>query len=226
MYNELLFLGHIVIVSVSVLAGLAHSYAALLSVLGIQLILANIFVTKQIVLFGMTTTCSEVFIVGSMYGVSLIQAYYGTVYARRTIVYLFAMILLFVCLSYMHLLYEPIATNSVAPALQQVLGLGARFLFAGLIAYFVSERVNVLCASLLHARGVAPGARIVAIVIGQLVDTVVYTYVGLYGLMGNLASIIGFSFVIKCLVILALAPLLSIAQWLIPFNPRRVPRDV
>lgn len=215
MYNELLFLGHIIVVSGSILAGLAHSYGALLGVLGVQIILANVFVSKQIVLFGMTTTCSEVFIVGSMYGMSLIQTYYGTQRAQRAIVYMFSLILLFVLMSYLHLSYHSIGQDGVSDALQQVLSLGPRFLFAGLLAYVTSERINVLYGSYMQVSKVASFARIVGIMLGQLVDTIVYTYVALYGVLSNLESMALFSFVVKVLAIFALAPMLSIAQYYI-----------
>ena len=180
MFNELLFLGHILVVSASVLLGLAHSYGALLAVLSMQLILANFFVTKQILLFGMATTCSEVFTVSGMYGVSLVQAYFGAKRARQTIVYTFGLLLLFVVLSQLHIWYLPLEGSVVGPALVALLATTPRMMVASMLAYFISERVHVWLSRRFHARGAWSLARLCAIALGQAVDTLIFAYVGLF----------------------------------------------
>lgn len=216
MYNELVFFAHVIVVSGSVLLALRHSYGALLSVLSIQLIVANFFVTKQILLAGMLTTCSEVFIVSGMYGISLVQEYYGDNRARQTIFYTFTFLVLFVLLSRLHVWYEPITGNTVADSLSALLAPAPRLMLASLFAYVLSERVHLYVARWLSARGVAPLARIAAIGIGQLVDTVTFAFVGLYGMVPDLRSIIIVSVVVKAAVIIALAPLLTLARLLVP----------
>lgn len=216
MYNELIFVSHVVVVSASVLLALRHSYGALLSVLSIQLIVANLFVTKQIVIAGMLTTCSEVFIVSGMYGISLVQAYYGDKRARQTIFYTFAFLLLFVLLSRLHIWYEPVTGNTVAEALSALLAPAPRLMAASLSAYIISERVHLYAARWLSARGVSSLARILAIGLGQVVDTLTFALIGLYGMVPGLRSIMIVSLVVKAVVIIALAPLLTLARALVP----------
>ena len=62
--NELIFLFHILLVLSFVLGALRLGKNALLSLLALQAILANLFVVKQISLFGFAVTCSDVFAIG------------------------------------------------------------------------------------------------------------------------------------------------------------------
>lgn len=218
--NELLFFAHVIVVSVSVLVALAHSYGALLAVLGTQLVLANFFVTKQIIFFGMNTTCSEVFIVSGMYGVSLVQAYYGTKRARQTILYTFLILLLFVVLSQLHLLYAPLEGGSVGDALSILLAPAPRMMFASMVSYLLSERIHVWFSRRMHVRGIAPLLRICAIALGQTVDTVSFVFIGLYGMISQVGSVILVGLTVKLLVILALSPLLSLTQWFMPLGSK------
>ncbi len=207
MYNELLFLAHIVAVSGAVLWGLWFSYGALISTLGLQLIFANLFVTKQIMLFGIETTCSEVFIVSGMYGISLIRYYYNDARARRAIWEMFGFLLFFVCLTQFHCAYDGIDAD-MSLMIAQLCSTGLRMLLASFLAYLVSERVHLVLTRLLG--GVASAvASVGAVIGGQLVDTVVFAFAGLYGVVDDVRQIILFTLLIKGVIILLLAPLVA-----------------
>jgi len=207
MYNEMLFLLHIVVVSSAVVWGLWFSYGALLSVLGLQLIFANLFVTKQIVLFGIETTCSEVFIVSGMYGIGLIRHYYDDVRACRAIWETFCFLLLFVCLTKFHRMYTGIDAD-IALLMEQLCETAPRLLLAGFLAYLVSERVHLLLTRFCGGSA-SSVASVVAVIGGQIVDTVVFAYTGLYGLVDDVQQIVLFTLLIKGIIIMVLAPMLT-----------------
>jgi queuosine precursor transporter len=211
MYNELLFAAHIVAVSASVLWALWYSYGALLAVLSLQLILANLFVTKQIMVFGIETTCSEVFVVSGMYGISLIRSYYGDRLARNAIWTTFGFLLLFVCFVQFHCAYVGI-DMVMSGYIAQMCSATMRLLCASLLAYLVSECVHLVLTRLLGTEKESPIGQVCAITGGQLVDTVTFGYVGLYGLVDDLYSIMLFSLVVKIIIIIALAPLLTLTH--------------
>jgi len=211
MCNEALFFAHSAVVALSVVLALRSSYSALLAVLGLQLILANLFVTKQIILFGIETTCSEVFIVGGMYGIALIRAYWGDRVAQQTVWYLFGFLLLFVGCAQLQQWYVGLDAQ-VATLFSLLCDTTPRLLGASVLAYLVSERVHLYTTKFLR-RWLSPfSASIGAIGMGQLVDTVVFGVVGLYGLVESLGSVMLFSGIVKAVVLVVMTPLLTVTK--------------
>jgi uncharacterized integral membrane protein (TIGR00697 family) len=210
MSNELLFLLHSVVVMATLLGALAHSYASLLGVLSLQLILANLFVTKQVAIYGIATTTTEVFAVGGMFGVALLQMYYGAERARRSIAILFSFLLFFSVFGWFQTVYAGEWAGADAGAL---LAVAPRLFCASVVSYFISERVNV---ALVEWMGGALLLRLCAIVCGQAIDTILFTFIGLWGVVAYPWSVIAASLAIKCAAIAALSPLLACARWWIP----------
>jgi uncharacterized integral membrane protein (TIGR00697 family) len=203
MYNELVFFAHIVVVTGSVLLALRHSYGALLTVLALQMIVANLFVTKQIGLFGFHTTTSEVFVVSGMFGIGVVREYYGFEYARRCVWMIFGFFLLFTVLVQFHCAYtgfEPL----YAEALALVCTSTVRLFIASMLAYLVSERIHLALTYLMPGRYY----KMLPLVGGQIVDTGVFAVVGLWGLVDSLWSVIAFSLLVKGIIIVSLAPVL------------------
>jgi uncharacterized integral membrane protein (TIGR00697 family) len=48
-------------------------------------VIANLFVLKQTVLFGLHVTCSDVYVIGSMLSLNLLQEHYGQREGQRAI---------------------------------------------------------------------------------------------------------------------------------------------
>ena len=213
--NEWLFIAHVLAVSLSVLWGLWYSYGALLAVLGIQLVLANLFVAKQIMLFGIETTCSEVFIVGGMYGISLMRVYYNPQVCQRAIYTIFGALSLFVVLVQFNLAYGGIDLE-FSSGLATICSSSGRLLIASVCAYIISERTHLFFCSLLDKNTESMVWQIAAIIGGQLIDSIVFGCIGLYGVVNNLVSVILFSVVVKIIVVLALSPMLSVTRVYIP----------
>ena len=71
--NELIFLSQIFLISASTLAALYIGKEALISLICLQCVLANIFVLKEITLCGLTATGSDAFTVGIVLGLNLLQ---------------------------------------------------------------------------------------------------------------------------------------------------------
>ena len=216
--NELLFLAHIVAVSISVIWGLWYSHGALLAVLGVQMVLANLFVSKQIMLFGIETNCSEVFIVGGMYGISLMRTYYSPHACQRAIYTIFGALSVFVLLIQFNLAYGGVDAE-LGSQLLFLCGSSARLLIASVCAYLVSEQAHLFFCSLLDKNNDSAVWQVAAIIGGQFIDSVVFGYIGLYGVVNHLVSVILFSIVVKIIVALALSPMIALTRVLIPPKP-------
>lgn len=209
MTNELIFLAHIGVVCIAILLALRHSYAALIAVISMQLIVANLFVFKQIELAFLTSTCGEIFTVGCMYGVGLIQQRHGEAAAKRAIIYSFLIQLFFLATATMHGFYGLIKSTEMTTAFGLLFSATPRAVLASLAAYVVSERVNLLlvqCA--LRSGWTHWTVRGITTWIGQAVDTGVFALVGLYGILANLWQVVAVSITIKSVAVLLLMPLL------------------
>src|SRR5438445_4228981 len=111
--NELIFILHTLIIAAFALGALALGPSALVAFVCIQCMLANLFVVKQITLFGFTATCADAFTVGATIGLNLLQEYFGKEIAKRTIWINFFLLIFYALLSQIHLFYLPIITVTV-----------------------------------------------------------------------------------------------------------------
>lgn len=75
--NELTFFIHIAAMISFIILALRIGREALIAVIVVQVILANLFVTKQMNLFSLDITCSEVYTVGAIFSLNLLQTYFG-----------------------------------------------------------------------------------------------------------------------------------------------------
>ena len=95
MQNELLFLGHITIILGATLGAFLLDKHALRALVCLYVVLANLFVTKQMMLAGLVACGGGMYIVGSMCGLLLLQTVWGKDFARRTLYASFVLSLLF-----------------------------------------------------------------------------------------------------------------------------------
>jgi len=89
--NECIFLFHIIAILVFTLLSFRLGKMALGSWLCIQVLCANLFVMKQVVLFGFHVTCSDVFAIGSILSLNLLQEYFGPKEAKKTTITAFTL---------------------------------------------------------------------------------------------------------------------------------------
>ncbi len=208
--NEVLFLAHIFLVLGFVWGALRLGKEALTAWIALQAVFANFFVLKQTLLFNFNVTCSDVFAIGSIASLNLLQEYYGKETARKAIWISFFAMLFFAFTSQVHLLYAPSPSDTAHPAFESLLSVTPRLLFASLASFLIVQRTDVGLFSLLK-RGL-PRAPLalrsgISLCATQLLDTVLFTYLGLYGLGFALTDIIILSFLLKLLIILFTLPL-------------------
>ena len=71
--NELIFLFHLVISLIFLGLAIRLGKIALGLYIGLSGVLANLFVVKQVQLFGLNATASDVFVIGGILGLNLLQ---------------------------------------------------------------------------------------------------------------------------------------------------------
>lgn len=218
--NELVFLSHIIAILVFTLVCSRLGKTALSTWISLQAVCANLFVLKQTVLFGFHVTCSDAFAVGGILGLNLLQERYGVKAAQKTGAYCFCFMLFFVLLSQLHLLYSPAPCDTAHSAYTTLLSSSPRLFLASLTTFFLVQKIDIsLFRQLkLHKPSASFAARsFTSLIISQGLDTLLFTYLGLYGLVSNLFDMALLSFFVKVLIICIFSPMLHLSRkWIQP----------
>lgn len=213
--NEILFFTQTLLIIGFVLGALKLGEAALIAWVAIQALIANIFVLKQITLFGFDVTASDVFAIGSLLGLNFLQEYFSKEKALKATWICFFFMLFFTLVSQLHLLYTPSAFDGSQAAFLTLLSPSPRLLIASMGVFFIVQQVDVHFFAFLRKR--LPLVNFawrtaMALVLSQLLDTFLFSFAGLYGIVASIVDIILMSFVIKLVVITCLTPALRWAK--------------
>lgn len=198
--NELLFFIHIVLVLGFALFSLRLGRVALVVFAILQAILANLFVLKQTSLFGLAVTCSDVFAVGGILSLNLLQDRYGKEAAKGAVNLSLVVLLFFALMSQVHLAYTPLSMDATQSSYTMLLGLAPRLIGASIATFYLVQRFDVWFFGQLSS--IKLPIRIAAsLTLSQLLDTTLFSFLGLYGQVASLFDIIVFSFLVKTIVI-------------------------
>ena len=210
--NELLFFLHLFLVLLFSWGALRLGKEGLIVWITLQALVANLFVIKQIELFGMTVTCSDVYAIGSILGLNLLQEYFGKLWASRAIWICFFMMVFFALITEMHLFYVPSHVDTTHAAYEKILATTPRLLLASLFTFFCVQRIDLSIFGFLQ--GALPERSLafrtaISLICSQFLDTVLFSLLGLYGMVASLASVIFLSFFVKLILIVTMMPALT-----------------
>jgi uncharacterized integral membrane protein (TIGR00697 family) len=219
--NELLFFIHILIVFGFALVALKIGKEALIAWVALQAVLANLFVLKQICFFGFHVTCSDVFAIGSLLGLNLLREHYDQESANRALLTCFFCMIFFVVMAEIHLFYLPSQEDTAHPGYQAILSSSPRLLFASIGVFFIVQQIDLRLFNYVKEKlSKLPLGLRNALVLSssQLIDTILFSLFGLWGLVSSLTDIILVSFGIKLVIIALLSPTIALSKRLIPTN--------
>lgn len=198
--NELIFILHSIIIGLFAIAALKLGKSVLVSLLCLQVILSNLFVSKQIIIWGLSATTSDVFSIGASLCLNLLQEYYGKVVARRTIWISFFCLVFYLLMTQIHLIYLPSQFDSSQNIYTSLFGLMPRLVFASLISYLISQNLDSYLYGYFNDKFAGKYFFIRnygSLLISQFVDTASFTIIGLYGILQNPFEIFVVSYAIK-----------------------------
>lgn len=208
--NELIFLGHTLIVVGFALGALRLGAMALTALIALFGVLANLFVVKQMTLFGFSVTCSDVFAIGGILSLNLLQEYFGKESAQKAIKISLWALLFFALMAQIHLLYTPASHDMTHGAFLAIFSSSLRIIAASIATFFLVQQFDVRLFPLL--KGSLPIRVGLSLLISQFLDTALFSFLGLYGLVVSIFDIIALSFLIKCLVIFISAPFTAFSK--------------
>jgi hypothetical protein len=217
--NEIIVCFHVALLIGAGLLFFRKGYATLLAWICLQGVLANLFVLKEISLFGFHITCSDALAVGMIFCLNLTREYMGKEKAQKALWTSFASMACFVLLAEVHLFYQPSPHDTHHPLYAALLAPAPRLLAASLLAFLISQKLDLSLFQLVKKRWShrSFGARNFAVsLLSQLVDTCLFSMLGLYGMVSHISHIILISFLFKILLVVLMTPLAIISQKMAP----------
>jgi uncharacterized integral membrane protein (TIGR00697 family) len=217
MINEFIFILHVIFVTATLLLSIPFGVAGLTAVITVQAIIANIFVVKQTVLFGLMTTCAEAFTVGSTLGLAFITQNYGTQKAAKTLAITLLNLIFWGCVTKIHLSYAPLGQDGIHDACLSLFSHAPRIIIASFCAYAIAETCNYLIVAALKRWTGSFRPMICtsfAALVSQLIDTTLFAFLALKGIVADLTHVIMACYAIKVIAILCINPFLYCTRFL------------
>lgn len=200
--NELLFFGHVFLVVGFLFAALKRGSAALTALIALQAVFANLFVVKQMLFFGLEVTCSDVYAIGGLLALNVLQEFFGKEAAKKAIGISFLASVFFAVMAQVHLLYAPSSFDQTHGAFAQIFSSTPRIVFASMGVYWLVQQFDLRFFGWLQTKFSALPLRLgVSLMISQTLDTILFSFFGLYGLVSSLLGIILVSLLTKWLAI-------------------------
>ncbi|HJZ23457.1 MAG TPA: queuosine precursor transporter [Candidatus Babeliales bacterium] len=223
LFNEIIFFCHSFIVALFSLGALRLGREALIAWICIQAALSNLLIAKQACILGFCVTCTDMFAVGCIFSLNLLAEYFGRKVAFKAVVVSFLMLLFIVVFTKIHLLYVPSGGDSVNDAFKIIFECMPRVMGASLVSYVLVQFFDVYFYTILKnsflnrfilIRSIA------SLVFSQLLDTILFSFLGLWGLVVSIQDIILFSFLVKLIAVLFCAPFVVLAKRMM--HPRNI----
>lgn len=215
MFNELIFITHIFCSIGLMLGALYVGKEALVCAIAAQAIFANLFLFKQALFFGLTVTCADVYMVSGVVGLNLLQEYFGKEITKKAIFIGILLSLWYLVMAFFHLQYIPASIDTSSIHYQALLAHAPRVILASHLVAFVVQHIDCFLygkLKLFFAGKQMALRNAISISITQGLDTILFSFFGLYGLVESMWDIIIMSFAIKLIVIMFAAPLCQLTK--------------
>jgi len=207
--NEGIFLFQIFAILGFTWAAFRLGREALSALIAIEALLANFFVLKQITLFGMEVTPSDAFAIGSILSLNLLREYWGQDAAAKAARSSLLFLLFFAMMSQIHLLFQPSSHDTAQTAYLSLLLPSPRLFCASIATFFLVQRIDLKIFSALSRQISFAWRCSLSLVIVQLLDTLLFTLLGLWGTVAAPFEIILVSTLTKLIAIFLLTPLVT-----------------
>jgi uncharacterized integral membrane protein (TIGR00697 family) len=213
MSNELLWLVFLVVqfgllVGVYKLFGLTGLYVWI----GFAIVAANIQVIKMIDLFGLPATLGNIMYGSIFLATDLINEKYGRKKAQKAVYIGFMIMVSFTAITQLSLAFTPNMDDFASESLLTIFSLLPRITAGSLIAYLVSQTLDVFLFDKIKAKFGTPGQLWIrnngSTIVSQAIDTAIFTLIAFTGQydMSVVISIFWTAYIIKLLTSIADTP--------------------
>lgn len=219
--NELILLAYCFIVGSATLGALRFGKEGLIGFICVQAILVNLFVSKQITLFGFTATAADALAVGITLSLNVLQEYYSRSAALSAIWISFYCAVFYTILSLFHIAYIPAPSDTTHQIFSVLLLPMPRIVIASLLTYLIVQYLDTQIYFFLKKKFHAHYfilRNYSSLFFTQFLDTVLFSFLGLYASTQSLTQlstvfdIIKVSYIIKAVVIIFTVPYVRFAR--------------
>lgn len=189
----------------------------LYTVIGVYIVLANIFVLKQITLFGLAATGGN-----SLYGAiflatDMLNEYWGKREAQRAVWFGWASAFMFLISTQVFLIFVPSSEDFAHGAMSTLFALTPRIVAASLIAYVISQTHDVVSYQMWNKR--TSGKHLwlrnnASTWVSQAIDSVTFTFIAFLGIfpLSIVLQIILTTYMLKVIVAAFDTPFLYLSR--------------
>lgn len=214
-FNELIFIGHVTLVSLATLFFARLGKEALVSYISLLFVVANIFVIKQVDLWGWYATSADALIIGVSFGINLLQETWGKEIARKTIWISFACSAFYMLMAQFLLAYTPTSSDLTHTHFATLMAHTWRIVIASFISYIITQMADTYLYAYMRKKTndrYFVARNYLSMCSSQLFDTILFSFLGLYGIMTNIGHIIIISYFLKLVAIALTTPFLIMAK--------------
>lgn len=217
-YNELIFAFHATIIMAAIAGACWYCKEALIALICLCGVLANLFVIKQITLCEFDVVSTDAFALAGLVGLTLIQEFFGQAMARKTIIINFAGLFFYLIMTQFHLWYIPNIFDVTQTHFAVLLAPTFRIIAASATAYLLSQASLLFLmriVTLLTAGKYFTARTLISIALAQLIDTLLFSFLALYGMVHAIGHIILVSYSVKLIALACATPCIALMRRLI-----------
>lgn len=207
--NISILIFHILLVGGITLIAFRFGKEILISWISLLAVTSNLFILKEINLFGLNATCTDSLAVGYLLGVNLIQEFFGKKEAKKTIWIAFFTAIAFLILSCFHMAYIPDHVDDSHDHYRFILYPIPRVIFASLLSFFLVQFFDLSFFSFLRKKTAGkyfPFRAFISAFFCEVLDTILFSYLALYGIHSDIKELILVSFGIKAITLIIATP--------------------
>ena len=184
----------------------------------ISCIVANIQVTKNVILFGFEATLGNIVYSTSFLATDMLSEFYRKEDAKQAVGCGFFALVAMTVLMQLAILFVPSQTDIAGPSLNLIFGLMPRIAIGSLAAYLLSNYHDVWSYAFWRKRTHGRHLWIrnnFSTFVSQIIDTLVFTLIAFYGVYENgvLIQIMASTFLLKWIVALADTSMIYLARY-------------
>ncbi|SPN73369.1 conserved hypothetical integral membrane protein,Uncharacterized ACR, YhhQ family COG1738 [Chlamydia serpentis] len=172
----------------------------------------NIFVMKQIYLWGFEVTSADVYIIGLLTCLNYARERYEKRIVNDAMLCSWVISIAFLLLTQLHLLLRPSCNDRSQEHFLALFSSTSRIVFASLITLIFIQILDIKLFTFLQkafSKKYFTMRSTISLLFSQIIDTLLFSFLGLYGLVSNLCDVMIFALLIKGIVITLAIPILS-----------------
>jgi uncharacterized integral membrane protein (TIGR00697 family) len=215
MHNICILIFQILIILFFIIFSTKYGESVLNSWLCFLAVAMNIFVLKQITLFNLNVTATDAIAVSYLLGLNVLQEYFGKKAARKHALLAIFISSGFLIISIFHLLYKPNIHDFSDDSYKLIFGYMPRLVISSFTSFFLVQISDIFCFSWIRHKLNGKFFFLRLLICGafaQILDTLLFTFLGLYGVVENIFHIVFISILFKFFVLFLSVPFISLCK--------------